>query len=277
MSLCQGCAILREEVVVTQTLTSGHGERAARGVNESSHCVSERFLTVEFTVGSLGPMTSDRFDPREEALSILSLLLPTAAHGLHWCLRCLMTPPSGPPPSSWQFGSSCSLVMTRAPGPGPRTTLAWRLSGIALLLLVHRSHRLLLASVTQESDIISSEVPHPELAAYKPDRVLGLFKTQTYRRRRGSQAEAEDQALVEGDGSEWYLDALLIPAVCFIGLCFSGRTPAGMSVLGSYLGSMPPFLLWSSHICPLELKSSVPPQHPHSGPSVLREGCRGRG
>lgn len=37
-----------------------------------------------------------------------------------------------------------------------------------------------LLSTQEEVTSFLQEVAHPELAGYKPDRVLGLFKTQTH-------------------------------------------------------------------------------------------------
>lgn len=51
---------------------------------------------------------------------------------------------------------------------------------------------------------------------------------------------------------------------------FSGRTPAGMSVLGSYLGSMPPLpALVLTHLLPRDEIYQYPPTTPIVASSVL--------
>lgn len=57
----------------------------------------------------------------------------------------------------------------------------------------------------------------------------------------------------------------------FICLCSSGRTPAGMSVLGSYLGSMPPLpALVLTHLPSGDEIYQFPPNTPIVAPSVLQ-------
>lgn len=57
----------------------------------------------------------------------------------------------------------------------------------------------------------------------------------------------------------------------FVGLCSSGRTPAGMSVLGSYLGSMPPLpAVVLTHLPSGGEIYQYPPNMPIGAPSVLQ-------
>lgn len=54
-------------------------------------------------------------------------------------------------------------------------------------------------------------------------------------------------------------------------LCSSGRTPAGMSVLGSYLGSMPPLpALVLTHLPSGDEIYQYSPNTPITAPSVLQ-------
>ncbi|KAI3366068.1 hypothetical protein L3Q82_009884, partial [Scortum barcoo] len=214
------------------------------------------------------------------------------------------------------------------------------------------------------------EVPHPELAGYKPDRVLGLFKTQTQagvslftEAAKSLRGEALTGLLTDGLAEKWAAEhAVDLPAVlvfpswkthtrpstlplstsaeellsqintallhplpeltvenlpsflslgkallllfvgeeedeigrrqnqalleemrgvvelgggrmerylaCWIHL---GRTPAGMSVLGSYLGSMPPLpALVLTHLPSGDEIYQYPPNTPIAAPSVLQ-------
>ncbi|KAM9334011.1 thioredoxin domain-containing protein 16 [Symphorus nematophorus] len=237
-----------------------------------------------------------------------------------------------------------------------------------IMLSRHASPALL---ATQE-EVISflQEVPHPELATYKPDRVLGLFKTQTHsglslftEAAKSLRGEVLTGLLTDGLAEKWASEhtvdlpavfvfpswrthtqpstlsvstsaeellshintALLHPLpeltvenlpsflslgkallLLFVGeeedeigrrqnqalveemrgvvesggermerylACWIhlGRTPAGMSVLGSYLGSMPPLpALVLSHLPSGDELYQYPPNTPILAPSVLQ-------
>uniref|UniRef100_A0A4W6DZL2 Thioredoxin domain containing 16 n=1 Tax=Lates calcarifer TaxID=8187 RepID=A0A4W6DZL2_LATCA len=237
------------------------------------------------------------------------------------------------------------------------------------IMLSHPTSPALL-STQEEVTSFLQEVPHPELAAYKPDRVLGLFKTQTHtgvpvftEAAKSLRGEVLTGLLIDGLAEKWAADhAVDLPAVlvfpswrthtrpsslpvsstaeellthinmallhpmpeltvenlpsflslgkallllfvgeeedeigrrqnqalveemrrvvdlgggrmeqylaCWIHL---GRTPAGMSVLGSYLGSMPPLpALVLTHLPSRAEIYQYPPNTPIVAPSVLQ-------
>ncbi|KAI4831341.1 hypothetical protein KUCAC02_000888 [Chaenocephalus aceratus] len=195
-----------------------------------------------------------------------------------------------------------------------------------------------LLSTKEEVTSFLQEVPHPELAGYHPDRVMGLFKTQLHtgvslftEAAKSLRGEMLTGLLTNGLAEKWAAEhSMELPAVLvfpswrahtppstlpvspsseellthihsallhplpeltvenlpsflslgkallllFVGEeedAIGGRTPAGMSVLGSYLGSMPPLpALVLTHLPSGDEIYQFPPNTPIVASSVLQ-------
>ncbi|KAJ4924123.1 hypothetical protein JOQ06_000363 [Pogonophryne albipinna] len=195
-----------------------------------------------------------------------------------------------------------------------------------------------LLSTKEEVTSFLQEVPHPELAGYHPDRVMGLFKTQLHtgvslftEAAKSLRGEMLTGLLTNGLAEKWAAEhSMELPAVLvfpswrahtppstlpasisseellthihsallhplpeltvenlpsflslgkallllFVGEDedeIGGRTPAGMSVLGSYLGSMPPLpALVLTHLPSGDEIYQFPPNTPIVASSVLQ-------
>ncbi|XP_030602993.1 thioredoxin domain-containing protein 16 isoform X2 [Archocentrus centrarchus] len=174
------------------------------GVNESSHLSRVWFLHCRVHSGFTTPMTSER-------CPLTRMRKPLSTLSLHSFLQLMEAPlvtevyddPSSVPPPQFPYQQTPQVFLFSHPATehldlDTATTLAWRLRGLALLLLIHRQ-----SPAVKTPDEYNAAYRLPEkslevkyLTLHSLDEVLALF---TDEEKEEEQEEDEDDEAVDDD------------------------------------------------------------------------------